>query len=91
MTEDDAGKSGIWTRLLFIILFALLYSIAEIVLFAVVVVQFLFVLFAGERNARVHTFARRLGAYLYDIIRYLAFTSDERPFPFADWPDPGTG
>ena len=85
--ESKDTDSNIWTRLLYILLFAFLYSIAELALFAVVVLQFLFVLFSGERNSRVHAFAGRLSAYLYQVIRYLAFVNDSRPFPFDDWPE----
>ena len=87
ITEDNDADANIWTRLLYILLFAFLYSIAELALFAVVVIQFLFVLFSGERNSRVQAFAGRLSAYLYQVIRYLAFISDRRPFPFDDWPE----
>jgi hypothetical protein len=91
MTDDNSSNSNIWTRLLYMLLFAFLYSVAELVLFAVVVIQFLFLLITGRRNHRVHEFAGCLARYLYQVIRYLAFISDSRPFPFSDWPQSEAG
>jgi Domain of unknown function (DUF4389) len=88
---DDELKQHVrdgnaWTRLLFMLLFAALYGVAEIVLTAVVIFQFLVVLFTGGKNARVLSLGASLSAYAYQIFRYLTYNSEQRPFPFADWP-----
>jgi hypothetical protein len=84
--KRHVGDSGVWMRLLFMLVFAVLYSVAEIVLSAVVVFQFLVVLFTGSRNAKVLSLGASLSAYAYQVFRYLTYNSDQRPFPFADWP-----
>lgn len=64
-----------------------LYGVSRVVVGAVVVVQFFWVLFTGGVNQSLETFGQSLATYTYQIIRYLTFVSDERPFPFdADWP-----
>ncbi len=88
---DDELKQHVrdgsaWMRLLFMLLFAAIFSVAEAVLTAVVVFQFLFVLFTGRKNGRVLSFGSSLAAYVYQVFRYLTYNSEERPFPFADWP-----
>jgi len=88
-TEDLKSKvtdSSAWLRLLFILLFAAIYSVAEMVVVAVVVFQFLCVLFTGKRNDKVLSLGARLSSFAYQVFRYLTYNSDERPFPFADWP-----
>ena len=84
--KRHVGDSGVWKRLLFMLVFAVLYGVAEIVLSAVVVFQFLSVLFTGSRNAKVLSLGASLSAYAYQVFRYLTYNSEERPFPFADWP-----
>ena len=70
------------------LLFTLIYGIAEIVLIAVVITQFGFVLFTGNRNEPLLDLGRSVGAFIYRTIRYLTFNSDSRPFPFSPWPHP---
>lgn len=81
-------KSGsTWLRLLFMVVLAFIYGVAEVVVGAVVVLQFLWLLFTGAKNPRLLEFGQSLSTYLYEIVRYLTFNTETRPFPFdADWP-----
>ena len=74
-----------WMRGLYILLFAVIYSLAELVLIAVVVFQFLARLITGEVNARLLEFGQQLSRYLYDMLRFFTFNSDDKPYPFASW------
>jgi hypothetical protein len=67
----------------------LFYSISRIVVIAVVVVQLFWVLLIGETNEKLKVFGQSLYTYTYQIVLYLTFNTEERPFPFdADWPNP---
>lgn len=79
--------SDTWLRGLYIVIFAVIYSITDILLTAVVVFQFLATLFTGETNARLRAFGLSLAAYIYQIIAFMTFNSDEKPFPFSPWPE----
>ena len=75
-------------RLFFMFVIALLYSVSRVVVSAVVVVQFFWVLLTGEANQKLQIFGQALSTYTYQIILYLTFNTEERPFPFdADWPN----
>lgn len=84
--KENVSNTNTWGRALFMILFGIIYSVAEVVLWAVVVIQFLFVLFSGEKNERLLRFGKELSAFLYQVFLYLTFNTEEKPFPFADWP-----
>lgn len=85
--EENLTRKSTWLRLVFIVVFAVAWWIAELVLTAVVVVQFLWVLFNGEPNERLRAFGQSLARYAYQLFRYMTFNSDARPFPFdLDWP-----
>ncbi len=86
MIGDNIKSRSTWLRLLFMILFIALWSISRVVVFAVVVLQFFWVLISGETNARLAGFGQSLATYTYQIVVYLTFNSEEQPFPFADWP-----
>ncbi|MCK4676329.1 MAG: DUF4389 domain-containing protein, partial [Gammaproteobacteria bacterium] len=45
--KENLKQQSTWIRGLYMLMFALFYSVAEIVLFAVVLVQFFFKLFTG--------------------------------------------
>ena len=87
--KQHVRDSGVWMRLLFMLVLAVLYGVAEVVLSAVVVLQFLIVLFTGEKNARLLSLGAGLSTYAYQVFRYLTFNSEQRPFPFSDWPADG--
>ncbi|MGV6818496.1 MAG: DUF4389 domain-containing protein [Thiotrichales bacterium] len=76
-----------WKRILYMLLFAFIYSIAEIVVTAVVVLQILFRLFTGQPNDRLLAFGRQVSDYIYQILMFLTFNAEEKPFPFSNWPD----
>ena len=56
--------------------------LALMVLVVVVIVQFVFALFAGEANAGIRNFSRDLAQYLHQITLFLSYNDERRPFPF---------
>jgi hypothetical protein len=78
-----------WKRGLFILLFAVFYGIAEVVLGAVVLFQFGSLLITGRTNDKLKTFSRGLTAYFYQLLQFFTYRSDLKPFPFSDWPEEG--
>ena len=76
-----------WLRLLIMLGFSfVLFIIARFVLSIVMLVQWILVLFTGETNQRLKEFTAGVNRYAYQIMEYMCFNSDERPFPFSDWP-----
>jgi hypothetical protein len=78
----------IWLCGAFILLFGLLWAVAEIVLVAVVLLQFFYLLFSGEKNDRLLHFGHTLAIYFGQIGQFVTFNSEEKPFPFTGWPEP---
>jgi hypothetical protein len=85
--RNNLTSPGIWTRLLYMVLFAIIFSLAEFIFACTVVFQFFAVLLTGHANEPVLKFGNNLSSYLYQVVRYQTFNSEERPFPFSDWPD----
>ncbi len=83
-SNPSRRDSGI--RLLYMILFALIYSAAEFVLLVVIIVQLGFVLISGERHTRLLALGASLSKFVYQILQFVTFNSEIKPFPFADWP-----
>lgn len=88
MTEDSGivpGRRPVWERGLYMLLMAVLWHVAELVLFTVAIVQFIFALLGGP-NERLSAFGGSLSRYVQQVAAYLTFASDALPFPFSDWP-----
>lgn len=84
-----SSRRNIWLRGLFMLLMAMIYHLSGTLLFIVAIMQFLFALLNGAPNARLLAFGRSLGRYVQQIVRFLAFDTEEMPFPFSDWPSGG--
>jgi uncharacterized protein DUF4389 len=75
-----------WMRGLFMFLFLLAFGVAQGILWIAALVQFLWLLFAGEPNPAIVQFGRSLSRWLADTGRYLLCSSEAKPFPWASWP-----
>ena len=85
--ERHLKSRSTWLRLVFMIAFIIIANVAAMVASVVVVLSFLWVLFTGETNDQLKQAGRALAAYFADIVRFLTYNTDEKPYPFgADWP-----
>jgi len=84
--KKNVTNNNIWMRLLFMVIFAIIFCIIRVILAAVIVVQFLWVLFTSDKNTPLLSFGSQLATYIYQIYRYLSFNTEKRPFPFDDFP-----
>lgn len=85
--KGNVTDRSTWLRLFFMLVVLLLYSVSRIVTGAVVVLQFFWVLFTGRTNGKLEQLGQALATYTYQIVRYLTYNTETRPFPFdTDWP-----
>ncbi len=87
--KTNIRRTDTWTRGLFILLFAVIYSIAEVVMGAIVLFQFGSQLFTGKTNEKLYRFSHGLTAYFYQLVQFFTYRSDLKPYPFSEWPDEG--
>ena len=69
--------------LLFIVLFT---AIADTLLPAVMLAQFIHLIFTGRRNRQLVWLGKVLTDYTCAVLSYLTFAVEEKPFPFGEWP-----
>lgn len=79
-------NKSVWRRGLMMLIFALCLGIAKFVMGAVVIFQFLNVLFTGQTNGNLLIFGQQLSRYQYQIMLFLTYNSEEQPFPVGVWP-----
>jgi len=83
--KESHINSEVLTRILLTVLFALIGWLSLWVFGVVVLVQFGFLLITGSLNKNLKAFNAELGDYLSDIIKFVSFQKEEKPFPFQSW------
>jgi hypothetical protein len=84
--KADIKRPQIWRRFLFMLLFAFIFSLGKSLLYLLIIVQFLYVLVMGKKQANIYLFSGGLIKYLAQIMAFLAFRTERYPFPFGIWP-----
>lgn len=87
---DDQLKESLmmkdkWIRLFFMVVYAMVNYVVQMLIWALAAVQFIFVLFTSKPNENLLRFSAGLTDFSYHIIRYLAYNVEEKPFPFSGW------
>lgn len=84
---DNLSESSSWVRVLFMLGFLVgLYLILAPLVVVLTVVQALFAIFTAEPNRNLCRFGRALASYVQQILQFLTYNSQDKPFPFADFP-----
>jgi hypothetical protein len=89
--KSHLSSRRFWTRALYMVIFAVAYNVAELIIVVLVLLQFFTVLLTGRHNARLLEFGNNLSSYAYQVLQFMTFNSEFKPFPFASWPDEGVG
>jgi len=73
-------------KVLYLFLFYMIYGLTDLVLMAITIIQTLLNLFTGEPSESLKSAGRSLGVYVKQISEYLSYASEQKPYPFSDWP-----
>ena len=76
-----------WLRVLFMLLFATIYTVVFVLAKLVIVLQVLFALVSAKPNTNIQQVSNYLNCYIYHILNYLTYLTDKKPFPFTSLKD----
>ena len=85
--QQSMTSTSTWTRGLYMVLFALIYSLAEAVVVFLCLFQFIFSLAKGEINNRLLSFSAEICEFMLQILQFETFNTEYKPFPFNPWPE----
>jgi len=83
--QPEGLDKQIWLRGLWMLLFAMLFSLAGTILGVSAVIQFLWMLIAKEKNPLLSEFGRDMGKWLHDVALFQTGATEEKPFPWKKW------
>lgn len=88
--KHNLKQQDTWLRLVFIVIYGAVLWVTAIVLAFVVLLQFLSALFTGKTQPNLLRFGGSLAEFVRQIVAYLTFNAEYKPFPFGDWPTAAT-
>ena len=89
--KENVKNIDVWIRGLFIIIFGVILYFLFMIIWLLVVFQFFTKVITGHLNRNLSDFSSGLTDYTFQILLYITFQSEERPFPFSPWPEGDTG
>ena len=83
---DYLKQLSVWVRFILLVAFAGVLFTVFLVLLVLMIAQVLFVLITGESNANLRSLGAALSTYIFQIVQFMSYVTDVKPFPFSDFP-----
>lgn len=76
-----------WLRGLFMLFFIVIKYLVSWLICLIALFQFVVDLLMGRPNDKLLAFTKHLNAYLLQVVNFLTYNSESKPFPFANLPN----
>jgi len=86
MNPDSYSRKKIAIRLLYTILFLIVFAILTIIIKVSVIFQYVYLLISKTYNNPIRNFTNKVSVYAYKVLRYVTLNANEKPYPFRDFP-----
>ena len=83
--KNNLQNSNQWMRILYMVMFGLVLYFSLMVTGVIIFIQVLFALITGSNNENLRKFSADLTKYINQMILFLTYNDDRKPFPFAAW------
>ncbi|MBL4819669.1 MAG: DUF4389 domain-containing protein [Gammaproteobacteria bacterium] len=84
---DNVKQGSTWFRILFILGYCLVLYVVAGVVIVLTLAQALFSVFTGEDNQNLRLLGSSLVEYVSQILNFMTYNSNQRPFPFSPFPE----
>jgi len=85
--RNNVTSDSFWIRTIYTVIFVLISRVLDLVLLVTTLIQWLSQLISGEPNKSLQGFCYSLGIYYQQTTHFLTGVSEQKPFPFSDWPE----
>lgn len=73
-------------RAVFMLAFWIASRVVLIIVIALALFQLICTVITRRPNEKIIRFGRNLGVYLSQIVNFLTYNTEQKPWPFQDWP-----
>ena len=85
--KQECLKTAKWLRLPFMLIFAVSSYFIMVLVWIMALFQFVYHLITGNPCNPLVKFSATLSEYIANIVSYLCYNDDKKPFPFSEWPN----
>ena len=85
--KNNVKNKDTWLRGLFILIFGVIFYFLYGLIWLLVIFQFVTKVITGGLNSNLEQFSTRMTCYAMQILNYITYQSEERPFPFSPFPE----
>lgn len=91
-SEDHGAGTGdgtmpLWQRALYMLGYGILAYFTFWLLIVLAIIQLIVMAIDGKPNTDLRRFSRNAVQYLWELLAFLVFAGDDRPFPFGAFPN----
>ncbi len=86
MNSKPVSRKKIAIRLLYTIVFLIVFEIVKIIIQVSVIFQYGCLLISKTWNTPIRNFSNKVSVYAYRVLRYVTLNENEKPFPFNNFP-----
>jgi hypothetical protein len=79
-------RKKIVIRLLYTILFFIIFEILKTIIQVSVLFQYVYLLISKTYSEPVRNFTNKVSVYAYKVLRYVTLNENNKPYPFQDFP-----
>ena len=83
---NERERPGL-SRALYTILYLIIVRLISMVLFVIAITQYIYSWLTGQPNEKILYFTESLAEYSKQLVSYVGFNTDEKPWPVGEWPD----
>ena len=87
-SNHGAERESLILRIVWMLLFFLVWQLAELVLLVVVLLQLFLRVLKGQPDPSLQGLGDSLSQYIAQIGRFGTFNTEHKPWPLSDWPAP---
>ena len=86
---ENVKQGSTWLRIVLMIGFYVVLYVVGVVVVFVTLAQALFTIFTGSDNSNLRQLGASLSEYVSQILLFVTYNSETRPFPFTPFPAAG--
>jgi hypothetical protein len=86
MNSKKFPRKKIVIRLLYTILFFIIFEILKTIIQVSVLFQYAYLLISKTYSEPVRNFTNKVSVYAYKVLRYVTLNENNKPYPFQDFP-----
>ena len=84
---ENIKEPSIWVNFFLKVIYLIFLNFIIPFLGFITLLQLLFSLGSKKPNNNLISFSKKISIYIYQIINFITYSSDERPWPFNTFPD----